>query len=190
MSVKSNKSQKGVQKYLGTSVQTIVEWGWALRESYRRDKKPLSVESCWSDFPPRELLLGFGVVEYFGGYLMNRRSSSFLIHRSSLVIAVIAQAFVTRGLKQVYSSNLLVTYSREENAQFKRYYSKLKQSGTQSFDILGKYSPLLFFVFSWVRWEVWRSLKSSHLIWGCRHTWAQCAPCMPQCFIVMQDKII
>lgn len=56
-------------------------------------------------------MLGFGVVEYFGGYLMKRRSSSFLIHLRSFVIAVIAQAFVTRGLKQVYSSNLLVTYS-------------------------------------------------------------------------------
>lgn len=74
------------------------------------------MESCWSDFPPRELLLGFGVVEYFGGYLMNRRSSSFLIHRSSLVIAVIAQAFVTRGLKQVYSSNLLVTCSTRKKS--------------------------------------------------------------------------
>lgn len=83
----------------------------ALREFYRRDKKPLSVESCWSDFPPRELLLGFGVVEYFGGYLMNRRSSSFLIHLRSLVMAVMAQALVTRGLKQEYSSNLLVTCS-------------------------------------------------------------------------------
>lgn len=90
-----------------------------LTESYRRDKKPLSVESCWSDLPPRELLLGFGVVEYFGGYLMNRRSSSFLIHLRSLVIAVMAQAFVTRGLKQVYSSNLLVTLSKEENNQEK-----------------------------------------------------------------------
>lgn len=84
-----------------------------LREFYRRDKKPLSVESCWSDLPARELLLGFGVVEYFGGYLMNRRSSSFLIHLRSLVMAVMAQAFVTRGLKQEYSSNLLVTCSKE-----------------------------------------------------------------------------
>lgn len=67
------------------------------------------MESCWSDLPPRELLLGFGVVEYLGGYLMKRRSSSFLIHLSSLVMAVMAQALVTRGLKQVYSSNLLVT---------------------------------------------------------------------------------
>lgn len=90
-----------------------------LTESYRRDKKPLSVESCWSDLPPRELLLGFGVVEYFGGYLMNRRSSSFLIHLRSLVIAVMAQAFVTRGLKQVYSSNLLVTLNKEQNNQEK-----------------------------------------------------------------------
>ena len=57
----------------------------------------------------RELLLGFGVVEYLGGYRMKRRSSSFLSHRRSLVIAVMAQAFVTRGLKHVYSSNLLVT---------------------------------------------------------------------------------
>lgn len=97
-------------------------------ESYRRDKKPLSVESCWSDLPPRELLLGFGVVEYFGGYLMKRRSSSFLIHLRSLVIAVIAQAFVTRGLKQVYSSNLLVTYNREENGHFRWVFlRKLKQ---------------------------------------------------------------
>lgn len=71
-----------------------------LQELYRRDKKPLSVESCWSDLAPRELLLGFGVVEYLGGYLMNRRSSSFLIHLRSLVMAVMAQAFVTRGLKQ------------------------------------------------------------------------------------------
>lgn len=30
-----------------------------------------------------------------------------------------AQAFVTRGLKQVYSSNLLVTLSKEENNQEK-----------------------------------------------------------------------
>lgn len=79
---------------------------------YRRDRKPLSVASCWSDFPPRELLLGLGVVEYLGGYLMKRRSSSFLIHRRSLVMAVMAQALVTRGLKQEYSSNLLVTCSR------------------------------------------------------------------------------
>ncbi len=95
-----------------------------MRQSYRRDKKPLSVVSCWSDLPPRELLLGFGVVEYFGGYLMKRRSSSFLIHLRSLVIAVIAQALVTRGLKQVYSSNLLVTWSGEEKGHFvSRYQS-------------------------------------------------------------------
>lgn len=72
----------------------------ALQQLYRRDKKPLSVGSCWSDLAPRELLLGFGVVEYLGGYLMNRRSSSFLIHLRSLVTAVMAQALVTRGLKQ------------------------------------------------------------------------------------------
>lgn len=86
----------------------------AVKKSYRSDKKPLSVESCWSDFPPREVLLGFGVVEYLGGYLINRRSSSFLIHLRSFVMALMAQAFVTRGLKQVYSSNLLVTCSGEE----------------------------------------------------------------------------
>ena len=77
-------------------------------ELYKRDRKPLSVESCWS-FPPREVLLGLGVVEYLDGYRMKRRSSSFLIHRRSLVMALMAQAFVTRGLKQVYNSNLLVT---------------------------------------------------------------------------------
>lgn len=71
-----------------------------LQPLYSSDKKPLSVESCWSDLGARELLLGFGVVEYLGGYLMNRRSSSFLIHLRSLVMAVMAQAFVTRGLKQ------------------------------------------------------------------------------------------
>lgn len=70
------------------------------QQLYSRDKKPLSVGSCWSDLGPRELLLGFGVVEYLGGYLMNRRSSSFLIHRRSLVMALMAQALVTRGLKQ------------------------------------------------------------------------------------------
>lgn len=79
----------------------------------------MSVESCWSDLPPRELLLGFGVVEYFGGYLMKRRSSSFLIHLRSLVMAVMAHAFVTRGLKQVYSSNLLVTYNVEGDKDFR-----------------------------------------------------------------------
>lgn len=113
MSVKSNVCQRRIQNFLGTSVINIAERGRAtsaaLRNSYRSDKKPLSVVSCWSALLPRELLLGFGVVEYFGGYLMKRRSSSFLIHLRSLVIAVIAQAFVTRGLKQVYSSNLLVT---------------------------------------------------------------------------------
>ncbi|KAG7280517.1 hypothetical protein CRUP_022047 [Coryphaenoides rupestris] len=60
--------------------------------------KPLSVGSCCSDF--RELLLGLGVVEYFGGHRIKRRSSSFLIQRSSLVMAVMAQALVTSGLKQ------------------------------------------------------------------------------------------
>lgn len=73
----------------------------------------MSVESGCSDLPPRELLLGLGVVEYLGGYLMKSRSSSFLIHLSSLVMAVMAHALVTSGLKQVYSSNLLVTCSAE-----------------------------------------------------------------------------
>lgn len=76
------------------------------------------MESCWSDLPPRELLLGFGVVEYFGGYLMKSRSSSFLIHLRSFVMAVMAHALVTRGLKQVYSSNLLVTYGAEGDNAF------------------------------------------------------------------------
>lgn len=82
------------------------------------------MESCWSDLPARELLLGFGVVEYFGGYLMNKRSSSFLIHLRSLVMAVMAQAFVTRGLKQEYSSNLLVTCSKESQMDEKCCYSR------------------------------------------------------------------
>lgn len=123
-----------------------------MRQSYRRDKKPLSVESCWSDLPPRELLLGFGVVEYFGGYLMKRRSSSFLIHLRSLVIAVMAQAFVTRGLKQVYSSNLLVTCIGEEN----RYFQWGRKSVTVHMSVrivwhAGKHIYSLFLLR--VRWE-------------------------------------
>lgn len=101
------------------SFKNILEpvYKWFLRESYYRRDKPLSAESCWSDLLLLELLLGFGVVEYFGGYLMKRRSSSFLIHLRSLVIAVMAQALVTRGLKQVYSSNLLVTWRGEGNSE-------------------------------------------------------------------------
>lgn len=78
---------------------------------YKRDKMPVSDAFCLSDLPLSvEILPGCGVVEYFGRLQIKRRSSSFLIHRSSLVSSLIADFLVIRGVKQAYISNLLVTY--------------------------------------------------------------------------------
>ncbi len=96
-----------VSVHLGKKKQTVSRW----RESCKRLGNH-TVETIGL-LPPLELLLGLGVVEYFGGYRINRRSSSFLIQRSSLVMALMAQVFVTRGLKHVYNSNLLVTWNEK-----------------------------------------------------------------------------
>lgn len=78
---------------------------------YKRDRRPVSDAFCLSDLPLSvELLPGCGVVQYFGRLQINRRSSSFLIHRSSLVSSLIADFLVIRGVKQAYISNFLVTY--------------------------------------------------------------------------------
>ncbi len=88
-------------------------------QGYKRDRSPVSDVSGLSDLPLSvELLPGCGAVEYFGRWQIKRRSSSFLIHRSSLVSSLIADFLVTSGVKQANISNLLVTYRTRE---FRKY---------------------------------------------------------------------
>lgn len=63
---------------------------------------------------------------------MKSRSSSFLIHLRSFVMAVMAHALVTRGLKQVYSSNLLVTYDTEGDKRFPLGASQLNRTDSRA----------------------------------------------------------